>query len=82
MGEKQKIASGFARVFGAQPAPTAPAAGQPAAPTGDIAGLVKQAQQHYDKALEYLKAGDWAGYGKELEALQAVLKQMAEMAGK
>ena len=32
-----------------------------------------------DLAQQYLKEGDWAGYGKELDALQAVLNQLAEL---
>ena len=45
----------------------------------EIASLIEEAQQHYDKAQQYLKAGDWAGDGKELEALRAVLEQLAEL---
>jgi hypothetical protein len=43
----------------------------PTVPTGptDIASLAASAQAHYTKAQEYLKAGDWAGYGRELSAL-------------
>jgi uncharacterized membrane protein (UPF0182 family) len=48
---------------------------------GDIAGLIAQAQQHYDKALEYQREGNWAGYGEEIEALQKVLEQLAELTG-
>jgi len=46
----------------------------------DIANLVEEAQRHYDKAQQYLKEGDWAGYGSELDALKAVLDQLAELA--
>ena len=51
---------------------------EPVAP--EIAALIEQAQQHYDRAQQYLQAGDWTGYGSELDALEAVLKQLAELA--
>ena len=46
----------------------------------NIAGLVEKAQQHYDAAQQFLKEGDWAGYGKELAALKEVLNQLQQLA--
>lgn len=43
-----------------------------------VAQLIKEAVQRYEKAQEYLKQGDWAGYGKELEALREVLTELEE----
>lgn len=60
------------------PVPAAPEEPQKPATT-DIASLIKEAQQHYNAAQEYLKAGDWTGYGKELNALKAVLDRLAEL---
>jgi uncharacterized protein len=57
--------------------PETPAAGTSV--TGDIAGLIEQAQQHFGKAQEYVKQGDWAGFGEEWNALRDVLVQMAEL---
>ena len=42
-----------------------------------IANLIEEAQQHYDKAQEYLKQGDWAGYGNEIKKLGQTLNQLA-----
>ncbi len=42
--------------------------------THDLGGL---ALEHYNKAKDYLRKGDWSGYGKELENLERVLKEMA-----
>ncbi|MBA7626026.1 hypothetical protein ES703_33460 [subsurface metagenome] len=76
----------LAAIFGTEAAPaepvaTPPALAKPEEPVAtDIASLIEKAQQHYDKAQEYLKAGDWTGYGEELAALEAVLKQLAELA--
>jgi len=81
----------IAAIFGteappAEPAPPTEPVVKPQAPAepeepvaADIASLIEEAQQHYDQAQQYLKAGDWAGYGKELDALEAVLAQLAEL---
>jgi hypothetical protein len=75
----------IAVIFGVEAPPTEPVIGPPSPPvpggalTAEIAGLIQEAQQHYDKAQQYLKAGDWAGYGKELDALKAVLDRLAEL---
>ncbi|MEA2085949.1 MAG: UPF0182 family protein [Chloroflexota bacterium] len=67
----------IAAIFGTEAPLTEPEPGEPIA--ADIANLIEEAQRHYDKAQQYLKIGDWAGYGKELDALKAVLEQLAEL---
>jgi len=47
--------------------------------THDLGGI---ALEHYNKAKDYLRQGDWAGYGKELENLERLLKEMAKAAEK
>jgi len=37
------------------------------------------ALQHYTKAKDYLRQGNWAEYGKELENLEKVLRDMARI---
>ncbi len=78
------LQSSIAAIFGAEAPPTEPGPpgpGEPEEPVpADIAALIEEAQQHYTKAQQYLKSGDWAGYGKELEALKAVLDRLAELA--
>ncbi len=49
------------------------------ADTAQINQLTMQAQEHYARAQEYLKAGDWAGWGEELEKMAAILNQLAEL---
>jgi hypothetical protein len=34
--------------------------------------------EHYQQAQQYLQAGDWAGYGAELEAMQSDLEALVE----
>ncbi len=43
--------------------------------------LARQAEEHYTAAQEALRAGDWATYGSELDAMEKVLKQMVEITG-
>ena len=43
--------------------------------TGNLAA---QALEHYVRAKRFLREGDWAGYGRELDALEQILKQMAK----
>jgi len=64
-----------------EPEVTPPVTEEPEEPiAADIASLIKEAQEHYNKAQEYLKAGDWTGYGEELKAFEAILDQLAELA--
>jgi uncharacterized membrane protein (UPF0182 family) len=79
------LAQGLASIFGSEALPAEPEVTPPVSeeseetiPT-DIISLIEEAQQHYDKAQEYLKAGNWTGYGEELEALKAVLDRLAEL---
>jgi len=39
--------------------------------------LGTQALEHYNRARDNLKQGDWAGYGRELKRLEDLLKEMA-----
>ena len=74
----------IAAIFGTGLLPTSPedkpqVPAQPAGPAdAEIASLITEAQQHYEQAQQYLQAGDWAGYGEELDALEAVLDKLAE----
>ena len=68
-------------IFGAEALPIPPT--EPVEPgepvVSSIADLIAQAQEHYNLAQQYLQAGDWASYGEELDALEAVLEQLAEL---
>ena len=75
----------LAVIFRAEAPPTEPVV-KPPVPVkpeelvvADIADLIEEAQRHYDKAQQYLKDGDWAGYGNQLEALKIVLERLAEL---
>ncbi len=48
-------------------------------PTGVpvLTGQAQKALEHYNKALNYLKQENWAGYGKELQQVKEILSKMA-----
>ncbi|MBW2441705.1 MAG: UPF0182 family protein [Deltaproteobacteria bacterium] len=48
--------------------------------TGEASDLSTRALDYYYKAKEYLREGDWAGYGRELDKLENILKQMSNTA--
>ena len=79
----------LSRIFGgstssaATPASTARAPGAPEAAVGpatsaaDFSRLVREANQHYGRAQQLLRQGDWAGYGQETKELGEVLNRLA-----
>jgi hypothetical protein len=50
---------------------TAPVA---APPRGAADSRAREALAHYNRAIERLKAGDWSGFGAELDALRPLLE--------
>ena len=55
----------------------APAAVQAAAPSADTQSLIREASQHFERAQQLLRQGDFAGYGEENRKLGEVLKRLA-----
>ncbi len=47
--------------------------------TGDISNIGVLALEHYNKAKDYLRQGNWAEYGRELENLEKILKEMSSI---
>jgi hypothetical protein len=61
-----------------QAAPSSTAPGAKAGPAAsDTQALIREANQHYERALQLQRQGDWAGYGDEIKKLGEVLKQLA-----
>ena len=46
-------------------------------PSGPADERARQALADYDRALDRLKAGDWAGFGAELDALRPLLEELS-----
>jgi uncharacterized protein len=82
MGET--LEEGLLALFGAgaparvaaAPADSATTAGARSAVAGMPADLLRQAQEHYDRAIAAQRAGDWAAYGREIAQLGTALKQL------
>jgi len=81
----------LSRIFGdgatreSATAPTLAAAGGAGAtkPAGEPTGqpstdLIQQARQHYDRAMQAQREGDWAKYGEEIKRLGQVLEQVSK----
>ncbi len=47
-------------------------------PNGPVDARAREALAHYNNALEKLKAGDWAGFGNELDAMRPLLEQLGK----
>lgn len=60
----------------ADAAPRATGEAQEAAAGGIDAALARQAQDHFARAMEAQRQGDWAGYGQEIERLGEVLERL------
>jgi hypothetical protein len=43
---------------------------------GSADARAREALAHYDRAIDRLKAGDWAGFGSELDALRPLLEAL------
>jgi uncharacterized membrane protein (UPF0182 family) len=48
-------------------------------PDETLVGLIQTANEHFEAAEAAQRIGDWATYGRELEALQEVLHQLMEL---
>jgi len=47
--------------------------------TQDISNIGVLALEHFNKAKDYLRQGNWAEYGRELENLEKILKEMSSI---
>jgi hypothetical protein len=76
-----KIFSGAVTTSTAPAPPAGPGAQAPTkAPAGaalDTQALIREANQHYQRALQLQRQGDWAGYGEEVKKLGEVLSRLA-----
>jgi uncharacterized protein len=76
MGET--LGEALAALFGGSVAASAPP-GVPTAPSVAASGgeQAREALGHYRRAIELLKAGDWAGFGAELDAMRPILEELS-----
>jgi uncharacterized protein len=72
---EETLTRALAALFGE----SAPVSSPPASNASGLLSLrASEALRHYDRALERLKAGDWAGFGAELDALRPLLEQLGQ----
>ena len=77
---QKDLRSALSVLLGKGPYPAGlPTAKRPILPSGDLAA---RALEHYQRASSLLRQGDWAGYGKEIQVLGQILKQMAKQSSK
>jgi hypothetical protein len=76
-----RIFSGAVTTSAAPPPPAGPAAPAPTKAPGatalDTQALIREANQHYQRALQLQRQGDWAGYGEEVKKLGELLNRLA-----
>jgi uncharacterized protein len=72
---EETLGEALAALFKETPSltPSAPSGSAPAEP---YLARARAALGHYDKAMERLKAGDWAGFGAEFDALRQLLQEL------
>jgi uncharacterized membrane protein (UPF0182 family) len=75
---EETLAQALAALFKGAPSPVPPAAASPEDLKTDRA---RQALDHYNRAMEHLKNGDWAGFGAELIKLQSLLEASTQHPG-
>ncbi|HET7293617.1 MAG TPA: UPF0182 family protein [Vicinamibacteria bacterium] len=76
---EETLDAALQRLFAAGSRPARPAAAEPVATTAPAQGpadLALRAREHYLRALEAQRAGDWARYGEEIKRLGETLEQM------
>jgi len=79
---EETLAQALAALFKAPPAAIAPVTAEStpnpasASPAVPMSGAARAALDHYERAIAKLKAGDWAGFGKELDALRPLLDEL------
>ena len=78
---EDNLSMSIAKIYGKDviggPPPVTPPPGEQ--PPPDVAALVKSLQQHWDKAQQYLKDGNWTGYGDEQKAILDIIAELAQL---
>jgi hypothetical protein len=84
---EETLEEGLTLLFGGAPGPPVlvarpgSAATPPPPSTGSAAELARQATEHYQRAVEAQRAGNWARYGEELARLGEALRELQSALG-
>ncbi|HSK30696.1 MAG TPA: UPF0182 family protein [Candidatus Limnocylindria bacterium] len=76
---EETLEQSLARLFGTKPSQEAARVQPPTtAEPGADKSLAVQAMGHFQRAQEFLKQGNWAGYGEEMRRVEGLLKEMQQ----
>jgi len=78
---KETLAEALSALFVESKVPAAPGAASETPGEGSATGRAQDALDHYDRAMERLKSGDWAGFGKEIDAMRRLLQDIRGQSG-
>ena len=79
---EETLPAALSALFAERPAATPAGRAPPQAPLAGVAAdRAREALDHYNRALERLKSGDWAGFGAELDAMRALLESLGALPG-
>lgn len=76
---EETLEQSLQRIFSGRVASVTAQAGQVSASPGVAGaekGLASRALEHYMRSQEFLRQGNWAGYGEELKNVESLLKEM------
>ncbi|PWB80352.1 MAG: UPF0182 family protein, partial [Candidatus Methylomirabilota bacterium] len=84
---EETLDTALAKVFGGSARATVearipPSPGVPSAVDSSVKALVTRAYDHYTRAQELLRQGNFAGYGEEVKRLESALKELRARAGR
>src|SRR5215831_9025316 len=79
---RETLAEALSALFEAGTAAAASSATTGTPPlAGPLADRAREALDHYNRAMERLKSGDWAGFGTELDAMRGLLEDISRQSG-
>jgi uncharacterized membrane protein (UPF0182 family) len=76
---EENLDKALGRIFGGEILPQELATST-APPTLEVYGLAGSALEHYNKAQDHLRQGNWTEYGRELKNLEGVLQELSRTA--
>ena len=90
---EETLERGLSRLFGGavegEPRPVLPqlsvadgVAATAATTSPAMVDLIRQAQDHYQRAIDAQRNGDWATYGDEIEELGGLVRRLRELGGR
>jgi uncharacterized membrane protein (UPF0182 family) len=75
---EETLEQSLQKIFGAKPArePTQLTSAPPPQAMKDDQPLARRALDHFQRSQEFLKQGNWAGYGEEMKKVESLLREM------